>query len=177
MLNKSLLQFIFTVLLWLPVCFAIWFLTASIHSHLITFALSFSSEWTTLHQIGYTIEVIPRFSPSSYINLQLTVNPLLYGYGVPFLAALCFSSSGNWEKRLGVFLMGYFVILLPIQLFGSWISLWKTLIFDFNAPSFFKPEIIALFYQLSSLILPPVAPLVIWLWGFQDDWQNFDAKT
>ena len=116
------------------------------HSHLITFALSFFLEWTNIQQIGYVIE---------------TVNPLLYGYGVPFLAALTFSSAGNWEKKLGVFFKGYVSVLLPIQILSSWISLWKTLIFDFNAPSFFAP----------------VAPIVVWLWGFQDDWQNLMVKT
>jgi hypothetical protein len=172
MSNKSLAHFIIAVLLWLPVCFALWFLTASWHLNLTKLAFSFLPDFQNVKQIGYFIEVIPIFSPHSNVQLQLSVNPLLYGYGMPFLAALCFSSSGDWEKRLEIFFVGYFVVLLPIQIFGSWISLWKTLIFDFNAPLSFPSEILALAYQLSSLILPPVAPLVIWLWGFQDDWQS-----
>jgi hypothetical protein len=169
MQNKSLFYFIFAVLLWLPVCFTLWFLSAPAHSSLVRFALSLFPDFHNIKQVGYFVEIVPLFSPHSNISLQLTVNPLLYGYGMPFLAALCFSSSGNWEKRLEVFFIGYLVVLLPIQIFGSWVSLWKTLVFDFNAPINFPLEILALAYQLSSLILPAMTPLMIWGWGFQND--------
>jgi hypothetical protein len=101
--------------------------------------------------------------------LGVVVNPLVYSYGLPLLFGLVMGSNGSWRRKLSTLLLGYVVISL-VQVWGvTWETL-KTLSFDFG------PEVaavvqahglsataIALCYQLGVLILPALAPVVVWV--------------
>ena len=75
------------------------------------------------------------------------------------------------------------LLLIPIQVWGISTSIIKTLAFDLGpearAQLGFAPwgyNLIALAYQFGYLILPPVAPIAIWLGQFRDFLGTLNAR-
>jgi hypothetical protein len=96
----------------------------------------------------------------------VNVNPLVYGYGLPLFFALMLASRAKglvWKLPLGA------VILLIPQLWGvSFDFMLNTItqvpraaLLELNLFGW-KRELIGLGYQLGSLILPIVTPVVLW---------------
>jgi hypothetical protein len=91
----------------------------------------------------------------------------LFGFGLPMLLALLLAAKPKHLARkigLGV------LVLVPIQVLGIMFAWLKAIAIDLNAElvmqtsfTFFDRNAIALGYQLSTLILPTLAPIVIWL--------------
>lgn len=97
----------------------------------------------------------------------------LLSYSIPFYAALHFAtpqsdSLGNFATGLWVLLILIFFGLVSITLKNLMLGLGQTF---FDQAAIFVPNqhAIAIFYQLSILILPPVAPIVIWAWQSRDN--------
>ena len=91
----------------------------------------------------------------------------LFGFGLPLLLALLLAAKPAHLVRK--ILMGG-LILFPIQVLGLMFAWLKAIAIDLNAElvmqtafSGFDRNAIALGYQLSTLILPTLAPIVIWL--------------
>jgi hypothetical protein len=103
------------------------------------------------------------------------VNPLLYGYGLPFFMALTFAVPNKLSRKLRQVSLAWLFILLPVQTFCVIVLILKVLVFQ-TEPSIssqivstpFARETVALAYQFSRLILPPVTPLVIWMFLNRD---------
>ncbi|HSN19331.1 MAG TPA: exosortase H-associated membrane protein [Usitatibacter sp.] len=96
-------------------------------------------------------------------NLVLEVNPLLYGYGVPLLAALLLASGARWTRLvLGA------AILLPFQAWGIAFDALAQILRSTPALAAqaglqgMRGEVAAVAYQLGSLILPALVPLALW---------------
>ncbi|MFK8047586.1 MAG: exosortase H-associated membrane protein [Halioglobus sp.] len=92
----------------------------------------------------------------------------LLSYSIPFYAALHFSTPQS--ESLGNFSIGLWVLLVLIFLGLISVTL-KNLMLGLGQPFFdqaavFLPngQLIAIFYQLSILIVPPLAPIIIWAW-------------
>jgi len=99
--------------------------------------------------------------------LTVDVNLLLYAFGMPLYAALTLASrSKSWRRNLA---LGY-VVLAPCVAFGAFADFLKNVAIT-AAPAItaqtgfaaWQREAIAFAFQLGSLILPAVAPAVLWV--------------
>jgi len=101
--------------------------------------------------------------------LGFVVNPLVYTYGLPLLFGLVMGSNVSWLRKGVIMLVGYAAITV-VQIWGVvWVSL-KMLAFNFGAQAHevvashgVSDAAIALGYQLGTLILPPLAPIFVWV--------------
>jgi len=90
----------------------------------------------------------------------------LLSYSIPFYAALHFAtpqsdSLGNFSLGLWALLILMFFGLISVTLKNLMLGLGQPF---FDQSAFLLPNqyVIAILYQLSILIIPPVAPIVIW---------------
>ena len=124
-------------------------------------------------QFIYLVETnIPfTFTDGTTEALGFLINPLIYSYGLPLLFGLVMGSNVGWRRKLTLLLVGYAVIT-GVQIWGVvWQSL-KQLAFDFGGQTHaivqshgIPDTLIALCYQLGTLILPALAPIFIWVLG------------
>ena len=109
------------------------------------------------------------FPDGSREALGFIVNPLIYGFGLPLLFGLVMASGVSFVRKTGVLLGGYLCVML-IQVWGVVWQTLKMLAFNFGADAHqvvadagVSDELIALCYQLGVLILPPLAPVILWV--------------
>jgi hypothetical protein len=170
----SLGHFVLRTLLWLPVCLAAWYYGARIHAAVagglarLLVSLLTPGIVSGLEQPGVdlvfvtTLEVQP--APGQFAVLLPEVNPLLYTFGLAFFLALMLAARAPWWK-----ILAGAALLLPFQSWG--------IAFDFLAQvgvrlgpgiaaqaglSGWRTEGIALGYQIGTLILPSLIPVVLW---------------
>ncbi|SEH08620.1 exosortase H-associated membrane protein [Candidatus Venteria ishoeyi] len=176
--------FVLRILLLLPFCFGLWFLlslpllapVAWLSDGLLK--LFYPDLIAEVVQQVYTLDVITRID-SQHIDasnqglLVLTVNPLLYGYGMPLLVALMLA--GLNPGPLGNLFWVWLCLLLPIQVFGVVMAILHTLVFEMPVSVAMQVtdsetgrNILALINQFSSLILPGLTPFIIWFYLQQD---------
>ena len=171
---EALGGFVLRTFLWLPVCFAAWYAAAPYHG-LVAGTLAraviepFGSGLvTSLERSGFDLEFVTgiavRAGTGQPAILAPEVNPLLYTYGLAFFAALMLAARASvWKLLAGA------LALLPFQAAG--------IAFDFLVQVAVKSgpevaasvgllggtrELIALGYQLGSLIFPTLIPVVLW---------------
>ena len=106
----------------------------------------------------------------SEYQLGFLINPGVLSYSLPFYATLHFAT--DKDEYLGSFITGIFV-LYPLALLGLLSLCLKDLMV--NLGSLFMEHsavpngtFIALFYQLNVLIVPTVAPALLWAWQSRD---------
>lgn len=93
-------------------------------------------------------------------------DPSHYAYGLPILWALLLAVGGT--GRVGKLVLGY-VLLLPAQAFSLTLDLLKQMAMAVPGVASalhidqWQLELIALGYQLGTLVLPTVVPIAIWL--------------
>ena len=103
-------------------------------------------------------------------DLIAQADPAHYGYGLPLLVALLIASrSPHLIKRA---VQGYAFLLLP-QTFSLTLEILRQIMVAGGSTRAlvvdqWQMEAIALGYQFGSLILPPLAPVVLWLWLERD---------
>lgn len=179
--SDSLVRFFLQVLLWLPVCFALWYylsaiLTApamwianiavnALHSGLIESIEHAGTKVTFL--TGLQVPM-PNAPPGAVGQVVVETNPLIYCWNLPVLIALLFATDEQLFslKRLAI---GY-LLLLPFQAFGIAFDFLKSVAIgvgpeissqlDFSATT---TELIALGYQFGYLMLPVIAATTIWV--------------
>ena len=99
--------------------------------------------------------------------LTVDVNLLLYAFGMPLFAALTVAAhEAAWRRHLA---LGY-VVMLPCAAWGALADFLKNVAITAGpavaAQTGFAPwqrEAIAFAFQFGSLILPAVAPAVLWV--------------
>lgn len=185
---NPLRRFMLKVLLWLPVCFAVWYYMRGV----IGVPTFFLVDWimaSTLPDFirdiefqGHLLNVVLQFTPPSLPDVQLpegqvaelvfSVNSLIYGYSIPLYTALILATPDEERAKWIHWIIG-FIILVLAQTWGVSFDILKTLLFKLDAGlssqlgfSTFQKELVALGYQFGYLILPAVTPLVLWI-GFQ----------
>jgi len=102
-------------------------------------------------------------------EIVISINPLIYSYGLPVSIALILASPFQaWKTFASLILMPF--LLLPIQLWGVCFELMKTLFLqypkEFTSHIMLYPwqnDMIAVAYQLGALVLPSVAPIIFWI--------------
>jgi len=127
-----------------------------------------------------------QFPDGSREALGFIVNPLIFGYGLPLLFGLVMASGVSILRKLGILLGGYVGVML-VQVWGVvWQSL-KMLSFNFGATASqvitdagIPADLIALCYQLGVLILPPLAPIILWVlanWALIEQFTGWQKNT
>ena len=101
--------------------------------------------------------------------LGFIVNPLVFTYGLPLLFGLVMGSDVSWLRKAVILLIGYATITL-VQIWGVVFQSLKMLSFNFGAQTHelvraagISDSVIALGYQLGTLILPALAPVFVWV--------------
>ena len=177
--SDSLPRFVLRVIAWLPLTFAVWYLAAP----LLVWPVALLAELFTrntfdwvksVEQIGPLITFVTSLKPVEGANpagvkavVSVESNVLLFSFGLPMLAALILAA--REPHRVRMLLIG-FVVLLPFQTFSVVADFLKNVAIlagpavssqtSFNA---FQREVIAFCYQFGTLILPTVAPAIVWV--------------
>ena len=118
-------------------------------------------------------ELDGRAVPADQSDYQLAfvINPGILSYSLPFYATLHFATQR--DAYLGDFLVGVFV-LYPLILLGLLSLCLKELMINLGALFMEQNALvpngtfIALFYQLNVLMVPTVAPILLWAWQSRD---------
>lgn len=120
-----------------------------------------------LFQVETTIEY--AFRDGTREALGFIVNPLIFSYGLPLLFGLVMGSDVSWKRKVTILLIGYATITL-VQVWGVVFQSLKMLAFNFGSQTHqilqglgISDTVIALGYQLGTLILPPLAPIFVWV--------------
>ena len=183
-ISKSIIkQLILQAMLYLPLCFFIWFYASTILvmpvKYLLQLILTFWQPdlFNNVMQNQYLLTVETLIFPSQSFAgqgdklavLDVVVNPMIYGYGIALISALVLSlPKQKINKRALQIIFGYLVVVV-IQAIGCFWELLKHLIYAGSDAQLaildtgISANIIALMYQLSYLILPSVVPIAYWI--------------
>lgn len=178
-------RFFLKVSLWIPICFAVWYFLSILLTIPLTIIVNKFMTWILpnlieqIYQRGNHLIIITRLT-SSGVGEQgagigeiiFELNPLIYGYSFPLYSALVLAVPVIDSKKVKAWIIGI-LILLFIQAFGVTANIFKELAF-LNADAkaqlglpIWSYDIIVLAYQFGYLILPSIAPIVIWIGQFQ----------
>ncbi len=120
-----------------------------------------------LFQVETTIQY--TFRDNSTEVLGFVVNPLVFSYGLPLLFGLVMGSDASLLRKVAVLIVGYTTITF-VQVWGVVFESLKMLSFNFGAQTHeivlqagVSDTVIALGYQLGSLIFPALAPIFVWV--------------
>ena len=120
-----------------------------------------------LYQVETTIQYV--FRDGTQEALGFIVNPLVYSYGLPLLFGLVMGSDVSWLRKAVIMSIGYVCITL-VQVWGTVFQSLKMLAFNFGEQSHVyvtqagvEDWVIAMGYQLGTLILPAMIPIFVWV--------------
>jgi hypothetical protein len=170
-------RFVARVLGWLPVAFLLWYLTAPVllwPAALVVKAIAYfglADLVVGIEQSGATLffstSLRPGLATAKAARVTVDVNMLLYAFGLPLYAALVLAArEPRRSRRLA---LGY-AALTPFIAWGALADFLKNiaitagpLITSQTGFVGWQREAIAFGYQLGALILPTVAPAVLWV--------------
>jgi hypothetical protein len=177
--SDSLPRFVLRVVAWLPLTFAVWYLAAPLLAWpvalLAELIVRSTFDWVkSVEQMGPLITFVTSLRPDQGANpagvkavLSVESNVLLFSFGLPMLAALILAAQE--PHRVWMLLIGY-AVLLPFQTFSVVADFLKNAAFlagpavasqtNLNA---WQREVIVFCYQFGTLILPTVAPAIVWV--------------
>jgi hypothetical protein len=177
--SDSLPRFVLRVVAWLPLTFAVWYLAAPLLvwpvALLAELATRSAFDWVkSVEQTGPLLTFITSLTPAEAASpagvkavLSVESNVLLFSFGLPMLAALILAA--REPRRVRMLLIG-FVILLPFQTFSVVADFLKNAVILAGPAvasqthiSAWQRELIAFCYQFGTLILPTVAPAIVWV--------------
>jgi len=177
--SDSLPRFVLRVVAWLPLTFAVWYLAAP----LLVWPVALLAELFTrstfdwvksVEQMGPLITFVTSLKPAEGADpagvkavVSVESNVLLFSFGLPMLAALILAA--REPHRMRMLLIG-FVVLLPFQTFSVVADFLKNVailappaVSSQTGINAFQREVIAFCYQFGTLILPTVAPAIVWV--------------
>jgi hypothetical protein len=176
--SDSLARFVLRVVAWLPLTFAVWYLAApllvwpvELLAELVTRS---AFDWVkTVEQTGPLITFVTSLKPAEATNtgvkavVSVESNLLLFSFGLPMLAALILAAGE--PNRVRMLLIGL-VVLLPFQTCSVVADFLKNVailagpaISSQTGINAFQREVIAFCYQFGTLVLPTVAPAIVWV--------------
>ncbi|HLF32043.1 MAG TPA: exosortase H-associated membrane protein [Xanthomonadales bacterium] len=168
--------------LWMLFGFMLWFYLSAFHgapARIMSGAILSEILGANFHQIvvepnqNFLFQVetaIPfRFKDGTTESLGFVVNPLIFSYGLPLLFGLVMGSDVSWLRKASTLLVGYVVITF-VQVWGVVFQALKMMAFNFGGSAHdivrqagVSDTIIALGYQMGTLILPALAPIFVWV--------------
>jgi len=173
---SPLARFVLVVLAWLPVTFAAWYFAAPI----LLWPAALLSDWVAqlgfadlvraVEQTGPIVAFTTTLRPGQSVAggiVTVDVNMLLYSFGLPLFAALTIAA--RERRRLRTLAIGY-AVLVPAVAWGVVADFLKNI--AITAPAqvasqtgfvAWQREAIAFAFQFGSLILPAVAPAIVWV--------------
>ncbi|MFO1284935.1 MAG: exosortase H-associated membrane protein [Burkholderiales bacterium] len=172
---SPLARFVATALLWLPVTFAVWYavspaLIAVVRLLAAAATLPFGDLVQTVDQSGSTLQFVTSLKPGQTAGggvVTVSVDGLLYSFGMPMFAALTLAA--REPARWRILAIGI-AALLPFVTFGAVADLLKNvaitagpIVASQSGFSAGQREAIAFAYQFGTLILPTVAPAIVWV--------------
>ncbi len=177
--SDSLPRFVLRVVAWLPLTFAVWYLAAPLFvwpvALLAELVTRSAFDWVKgVEQMGPLITFVTSLKPGEAANpagvkavLSVESNVLLFSFGLPMLAAL--NLAAREPHRVRTLLIG-FLVLLPFQTFSVVADFLKNAVI-LAGPAVasqthigaWQRELIAFSYQFGTLILPTVAPAIVWV--------------
>jgi len=185
--SNDLRQFLLFVFVLLIPCFAIWtFLSAALVTPVIGLVHLTLSSWfpeivNVVYQQGADLLLMTRLdqvdgqlvqADVASEGLGVKINTRIVTYSIAFYAALHFATE---KKR---YLVNFFWGLLILYLFvylGLISVCLKELMLGFGKTFLEQPEVfvpgpdlIGIAYQLSALIIPTLAPVLVWAWQSRD---------
>lgn len=183
MMDKPLSRFMLGVLVFFPLTFFLWYVSAPFHLSPITFLTEKLLSVLTpdalmwLRLDGHTLVLASNFGhdsagavvspPPGDDVLGFQLNPLIYSYSLPLVAALMLATPGK-DKWLNLF--WGILLVVPAEIFSMVFSVLKTLTFDVGKAfqmqqgiSQSEADMIAMGYQVGTLLLPMIVPLIIWV--------------
>ncbi len=177
--SDSLPRFILRVVAWLPLTFAVWYLAAPLLVWPVALLAELVSrgafDWVKgIEQTGPLVTFVTSLKPDQAANpagakavLSVESNVLLFSFGLPMLAALILAAGE--PRRARMLLIGY-AVLLPFQTFSVIADFLKNAAILAGPAvaaqthlSAWQRELIAFCYQFGTLILPTVAPAIVWV--------------
>ena len=179
-MRASLARFVLRVAAWLPVTFALWYLAApllvwpvGVLAELFMKS-AFGDLVRGVEQSGAILTIVTSLRPGASLAsgaakavVSAESNVLLFSFGLPMLAALILAAR---EPHILRHLVAGYVVLLPFQTWGVVADVLKNLVI--LAPpavsaqtgfSSWQREAIVFGYQFGTLILPTVAPAIVWV--------------
>ena len=173
---SPLARFVLVVLAWLPITFAAWYFAAPI----LLWPAALLSDWVAqlgfadlvraVEQTGPIVAFTTTLRPGQSVAggiVTVDVNMLLYSFGLPLFAALTIAT--RERRRLRTLAIGY-AVLVPAVAWGVVADFLKNI--AITAPAqvasqtgfvAWQREAIAFAFQFGSLILPAVAPAIVWV--------------
>lgn len=168
--------------LWMLFGFMLWFYLSAFHgapARVISGAILSEVLGSHFHQIIvepnqnflFQVETTIQFTfrDGTTDALGFVVNPLVYTYGLPLLFGLVMGSDVSWLRKAAVLTVGYITITF-VQVWGVVFNSLKMLAFNFGSQTHelvleagVSDSVIALGYQLGTLILPALAPIFVWV--------------
>lgn len=184
--RHPLLRFAVTVIALLPTCFLAWhFLGAVVAAPAVMLAKAVLGAWlpeliegvylqgTELMVMSTLGEVDGIFLPAQVAGNQLAfpVDTRLLSYSVPFFCALFFATprDGGWGE-LAWSLLALWVLMgigfVAITFKNLMLGLGERFFSTAGAP---PADAIALVYQFSTLMVPPLTPVILWAYTSRDN--------
>jgi hypothetical protein len=177
-------RFLIRVVAWLAPLFVLWYVLAPLLLMPVAgwthFALGhgFPHAIAAVELQGTVVDIVTRFAvtapadgsapPGARGQLVFALDALKYAYGLPLLLALTLAAPTGMGDKLYRGVMGG-LLLLPVLVWGVACEALKVLVFDLDPAIAVRMgttpltrELLALAYQLGYLILPAVAPILIW---------------
>lgn len=118
-------------------------------------------------EVDTTIAVSIPEAGHRLAEITVDANPARYAYGLPMLIALLLAARG--PRRLPRALGGY-ALLLPVQAFSLTMYVLMQMVLYAQASARvlrvepWQVEAIVYGYQIGSLVLPTLVPILLWLW-------------
>lgn len=148
-----------------------------------------AGDWVqSAHTKPGTIEVQTRLAVRTQgrdAEVVVEADPAHFGYGLPIFLALLWTA-GSWRGALKGLaarsLLGY-VILMPGQVFSLSMELLRQMVIAIPGGARalgiaqWQLEGIALGYQLGSLVVPSLIPILLWVWLDRDKVQALTAAS
>jgi len=173
--NSDVLFFLGKVLLWMPMTFALWYFVvpsiALVTAYISEFILHLVADHA-IHSVtakGREIFVVSQFSPKSFPTKLMN-----YAYSFPFLLAMILASPDTIFGKI----KKYALSLVPLFLVAIWGGCFSAIaILAFYSNQEIAQQlhttptirlIISLGWQLGKLIIPPLTPVILWLYLYRD---------
>ena len=174
--RSTLTRFVLAVLAWLPVTFAVWYFAAPVILWPVTLVselvvrVGFGDLVRAVEQNAAVVTFTTSLRPGQAIAgsvVTVEVDALLYSFGLPMFAALTLAArEPHWQRTLAI---GY-VALVPAIAWGVLADFLKNIgitatpqVVSQAGFTRVQRELIVFAFQFGSLILPAVAPAIVWV--------------
>lgn len=174
---------VFLALLYMPILFAVWYYCSPLIAFISSFVVAPLAGWlsggliTSVNAFGVVVQGTITVVAGTYgelvvpagqtAELSISARPMVYGYSIPLFFTLLFAFSAR--STSGSLKAWALLVLLCGISFGTLMEMLKTVYFNLDPALLSHGQLgpwgsnaLAVGYQLSTLILPSLLPVVLW---------------